>query len=151
MGAEARATVYVASDGSFRIVADDRTPMGVVISRADVDLVNAPTNEELGARVLGALASAGRLVAHPNSQKQWSTLTRSFVQAMGYRSNRQLMSVNVAVVVSRERDAVLIVPTDNLGPRGGYSHRPDRSRVVAAKPGDVGEAIRDAVQAVAPT
>ena len=137
-------TVYLAKDGSYRIVPYHQTTMGVGIAGYAVDVLDSPADEELGARVLAALDTAGRVVPHPHSQEEWSAHTRSFVRAMGYRSHRQLMSANSAVVVSRQGDAVLVLPTDNLGTRGGYSHRSDRSTVVVARPSAVGKAIRAA-------
>ena len=144
MASNTRATVYVDRAGSFRIVPTDLTPAGVGIARSSgVDLVLMPSDEELGLRVLDALHTAGRVVAHPASQAEWSTATRSFLRAMGYRSHRALMSANAAVFVSRDGDSVQVVGADNLGTRGGYAQRSDGARVVVARAADLGHAIRE--------
>lgn len=140
------AIVYVAEDGTSRVVAMDVTTAGVSTSREPLIVAPGSSDEELGARVIDAVDGAGRVVEQPQSQTEWSARTQAFVRAMGYRSHRHLMRVNSAVAVSRDGDGILVVPGENQGIRGGYVHRPDLAIIVPSRPADVGQAIRNVVR-----
>jgi hypothetical protein len=64
---------------------------------------------------------------------------------MGYRSHRQLMVENSAVIVRRDGEEVTIIPTENQGTTGGYAHRPADTRCIAPTPESVGRATRKAL------
>jgi hypothetical protein len=148
MAADLHATVYVDRGGAFRIVPNDVTAVGVGVARSsDVDKVVQPSDEDLGRRVLAALASAGRPVPHP-AQSEWSSLARSFHRAMGYRSGKALRTANVAVFVSREGDAVEVAAARDGGPGLGFSYPASAANVVAATPTEVGHAVRAAAMHV---
>ncbi len=141
MGAKAHAHVYVDRNRTFRILPRDYTTMGLGILRVTgVDRVVRPSDDELGQRVLRALESAGQVVSHP-AQNEWSSFTRSFNRAMGYRSNRALIAANACVVVTHEGGSVTITVGKNEGSRGGYTYPLEPDLTVAGNPTEIGQAI----------
>ncbi len=76
------ATVYVAEDGTCRVVPLDVTTVGLLTAREVAVVPRGSTDEELGSRAIDAIETAGRLVQHPQSQAEWSARTKTFVRAM---------------------------------------------------------------------
>lgn len=145
-------SVYRREDGYYLVVAD-RTTAGVWIDPISeaVKLPSDVNRADLGAAVLGGVASSARVVPHPQ-RHEWARRRASshpLLRQAGTRSWRAFNRGSSLVQVSRADAEITVTPMRPLAePQGAYQEVTDRaSRITSPSSEELGAAIIDACDA----
>jgi hypothetical protein len=139
-----RATIYF-RNGSLFVHASSRSTDGVWVASEPFLKVEASANDvDLGGAVRGALDCSRTDIPHPTS---WTGLLDPLLALAGVKSWSTFAKSALCAEVEEEGGLASVVPTDNLGARGGF--QPDPSRATPSEASDLeslGAKVRHAVR-----
>lgn len=115
-----------------------------IVSPPCVRLAEEDTDTELGEVVVAALGRSCVGLPHPT---RWDGLLRPLLDAARVKTWRTFVNNAVSVGVEKLGEQLELVPTENLGAKGGFEER-GALKVTLAMPKDaeqVGAAVREAL------
>jgi len=135
--------------GTYLIAANAQTVDGVWIAQAPYVLLDesSASDSEIGEAVARALGASRTGIPHPR-QEDWKAVAAPLLEAAGVKSHAELMRGSRSVTVESEGETADVVPSRNLGARGGFEPVPDAARRASLADREalgalVGELLRD--------
>jgi hypothetical protein len=144
------ASVYFRNDivvvAGWSYLGDGDGDGGSVLNGWVASATNAIANAELGKLVRSALATSTNNVPMPDFSQPQPNLLKLFA-TLGVKTEAQFGKGNLLVSISQNDGRIGLLPTRNLGRRGGFDHLPDLRTQVPDTIDDaaLGEDIRRAL------
>ncbi len=123
------ATAYLRGDKVI-IHPLSETTDGVLVLDSPVTISDFSNSSELGQKVIGALNASKIQVPHPSV---WKGLFDPVLNLAGVKSQSVFMKSSKCVFIKSNGSEIEIVPTKNMGVKGGFEHLVDLSLKTTSK------------------